>query len=385
MNLEKQYPCVADMEFVARRRIPGFMLDHLTLGLGGGVCVQRNRQSLDDVILMPRYLSEADNPDIRCSLFERKYDAPFGVAPLGASGMVWPKSEYILAAAAKVHNIPYTLSSNTAVDPEHIRPVAGDNSWFQLYTPKSPEILQALLERCQMAGYDTILLSVDAPGWNRREHDIRNGLSGLNFGLKTVWQLVTHPNWALRMLFAGVPQFETYRPYYAEGSSRNPIRSIKGSVRFITEHMGGTITAERFAKIRDLWPGKLLVKGILDPEEAKAYLDLGADGLVVSNHGGRQLDAAPSTVTVLPPIREAVGPDVTILADGGIRSGLDIARMLALGADFVLMGRCFLYAVAALDRKGGDHVMNILKAELRSVMVQLGCPSLKDLPKFLFV
>ena len=385
MNIEKRYPCVADMEATARRRIPGFMLDYLTGGLGGGVCVQKNRQCLNEVMLMPRYLSEAPNPDIRCRLFDREYNAPFGVAPLGLSGLVWPKAEYILAAAAKAHNIPYTLSTFATVDPEHIRPVAGENAWFQLYTPKTPEILQSILKRCQAAGYDTILLTVDVPAKTRREHDIRNGLSvPPTFDLKTVWQMVTHPNWALRMLFAGVPQFETVRPYFAEGSSRNVGRSIKASTLFSQTHMGGHISAERFTHIRDLWPGKLLVKGILDPEEAKTYLELGADGIVVSNHGGRQLDAAPSAVTVLPCIREAVGSEATLIADGGVRSGLDIARMIALGANFVLLGRPFLYAVAALDHKGGDHVMNILKAELRATMGQLGCPTLKDLPNFLF-
>ena len=385
MNPDKQFPSVADMEAVARRRIPGFMLDYLTGGLGGGVCVQRNRQSLDEVVLLPRYLSDSGEPDIHCQLFDRTYDAPFGVAPLGLSGLVWANSEVILAAAAKEHNIPYTLSTFATVDPEHIRPIAAENSWFQLYAPKTPKIVKSILERCLAVGYETVLLTVDVPAKTRREHDIRNGLSvPPNFDVRTVWQMVTHPNWALRMLFAGVPQFETVRPYYAEGSSRNVGRSIKASTLFSQHHMGGHITAERFTYIRKLWPGKLLVKGVLSPEEAQAYLDLGADGLVVSNHGGRQLDAAPSAVTVLPCIRAAVGPNVPLLADGGIRSGLDIARMLALGADFVLLGRPFLYAVAALDKQGGTHVMKILKEELQATMGQLGCPTLQDLPTFLY-
>jgi L-lactate dehydrogenase (cytochrome) len=147
--------------------------------------------------------------------------------------------------------------------------------------------------------------------------------------------------------------------------------------------MGGHISVERFERIRNLWPGKLLVKGVMEPNEAKSYLALGADGLVVSNHGGRQLDAAPATATVLPAIRAAVGPTVPLLVDSGVRTGLDIARMLALGADFVIMGRPFLYALAALDTQGGDHVMKILKAELRCAMGQIGCASLQDLPSFL--
>jgi L-lactate dehydrogenase (cytochrome) len=161
-------------------------------------------------------------------------------------------------------------------------------------------------------------------------------------------------------------------------------KSIKESGKYIEERMGLHITTSLFEEIRVMWPGKLLVKGVLDPKEAKAYLDLGADGLVISNHGGRQLDAAPSAVSLLPRIRAAVGPEATLIADGGIRSGLDIARMLALGADFVLMGRPFLFAVAALDWRGGDHIIKVLEDELQTTMAQLGCPTLKELPKSLF-
>jgi L-lactate dehydrogenase (cytochrome) len=196
--------------------------------------------------------------------------------------------------------------------------------------------------------------------------------------------MVTHPNWALRMLRSGVPEFLNLKPYFATGQGLAHVgKSITASTHFIRERMGGHISVERFERIRNLWPGKLLVKGVMEPNEAKSYLALGADGLVVSNHGGRQLDAAPATATVLPAIRAAVGPSVPLLVDSGVRTGLDIARMLALGADFVIMGRPFLYALAALDTQGGDHVMKILKAELRCAMGQIGCASLQDLPSFL--
>lgn len=384
MNIEKRYPSVAEMEATARRRLPGFMLDYLVGGLGTGANVRRNREDLNDVLLMPHYLSAASNPDIRCRLLGREYDAPFGVAPLGLSGLVWPRSEYILAAAAKAHNVPYTLSTVATASLESIRPVAGANGWFQLYPPNDPAVQKSLLDRCHAAGYETILLTVDVPVATRREHDIRNGLAvPPRFDAKTLFQMVTHPGWALRMLRAGVPQFVNIKPYYAEAESSNTGKSIKASVQFINKVMKGHITAERFRSIRDGWPGKLLVKGVLGVEDATAYLSLGADGLVVSNHGGRQLDAAPSSVAVLPGIRAAVGPNVPLLADSGARSGLDVARLLALGADFVLMGRPFLFAVAALDKQGGEHVMSVLKAELRAAMGQLGCATLTDLPKFL--
>jgi len=385
MNIEKRFPSVAEMEAEARRNLPGFMLDYLVGGLGTGANVQRNRQDMNNVLLMPRYLSPAANPDIRSRLLGREYDAPFGVAPLGLSGLVWPRSEYILAAAAKSHNIPYTLSTVATASLESIRPVAGENAWFQLYPPNDPAVQKSLLDRCHAAGYETILLTVDVPVATRREHDIRNGLAvPPRFDAKTVLQMTTHPGWALRMLRAGVPQFVNIQPYYAEAESRNAGKSIKASVQFINKVMKGHITAERFASIRAGWPGKLLVKGVLGVEDATEYMALGADGLVISNHGGRQLDAAPSVVSVLPAIRAAVGPNVPLLADSGARSGLDIARLLALGADFVLMGRPFLFALAAMDKKGGEHVMSILKAELRAAMGQLGCATLQALPKFLY-
>ena len=245
-------------------------------------------------------------------------------------------------------------------------------------------MLKDILKRCREAGYENLLVTVDVPYATRREHDIRNGLAvPPSFDFKTLWQMTSHPLWALRMLAAGVPEFVNLKPYLTDGQSHNVNKSIRASTKFISGRLGGHVTAERFALIRELWPGKLLAKGVLDPGDAQGYLALGADGLVVSNHGGRQLDAAPSAVAVLPSIRTAVGPNVPLIVDSGVRCGLDIARMLALGADFVLMGRPFLYALAALDRQGGEHVMKILKAELEAAMGQIGCPTLKELPSFL--
>lgn len=350
-------------------------------GIGNGVGVQKNRDALDSVELMPRYLADADQPDLSCHLLGRDYDAPFGVAPVGLAGLIWPRAETLLATAAKAHNIPYVLSTVATASLEDIRGVAGQNTWFQLYTPRESKIRKDLLGRCEQAGYETLMVTVDVPYKTRREHDIRNGLSvPPRFDLSTLCQMVGHPSWALRMLRTGVPKFANLVRYYDQELPYTHAKGIEQSVKFIKERLGLHIGRGIFEEIRADWPGKLLVKGVLSAEDALGYLDLGADGLVVSNHGGRQLDAAPSTASVLPLIRAAVGPDATLIADSGVRSGLDIARMLALGADFVLMGRPFLCAVAALDHRGGDHVMNILKAELQSTMGQLGCATLKELP-----
>ena len=381
MNINKRYPSVADLEARALPRLPKFVREYVANGLGTGTGVRKNRQALNDVELMPRYLAEADKPSMRCRLMGRDYDAPFGVAPVGLSGLVWANTESILAEAARDHRIPYTLSTVSNLTLEETRTITGEMGWFQLYTPKDEEMRNNILARCEQAGYDTLLVTVDVPYQTRREHNIRNGLSvPPQFDLKTVWQMVTHPPWALRMLRAGVPQFVNLTPYQEKFSSRRKSKQIETTARFIADRMGLHITPKVFGQIRQQWNGKLLAKGVLDPQEAADYLELGADGIVISNHGGRQLDAAPGAASVVPMVREAVGPDAPLLVDGGVRSGLDIARMLALGANFVMMGRPFLYAVAALDRLGGDHVMNILKAELQSTMGQLGCRTLDELP-----
>jgi L-lactate dehydrogenase (cytochrome) len=384
MNIEKRFPCVADLKAAALPRLPKFVGDYLAYGVGNGVAVRKNRESLDDVELMPRYLSKVEEPDLRCRLFGREYDAPFGVAPVGLSGLIWPNSEIILATAAKAHNIPYVLSTVSTVSLEEIHNLAGGNGWFQLYTPRDADIRDDLLKRCEQVGYETLVVTVDVPYGTRRDHDIRNGLSvPPRFDLKTVWQILTHPPWALRMLRVGVPRFVNLIPYIEAGNTDRSEGAVIKSGKFIKESMGVHITSKVLGQIRANWPGKLLIKGVLDPDEARTYLNLGADGLIVSNHGGRQLDAAPPAASVLPRVREAVGQDATLIADSGVSSGLDIARMLALGADFVLMGRPFLYAVAALDRRGGDHVMTIIKAELQATMGQLGCSTISELPDFL--
>jgi len=384
MNIEKQFPCVADLEAEALLRLPKFARDYLTGGIGNGVNMNKNREALNGVELLPRYLSDVNHPNIGCRLFGRNYDAPFGVAPVGLSGLIWPRAETLLATAAKTHNIPYVLSTVSTAKLEDIRKVAGESGWFQLYTPRESDIRKDLLRRCEQAGYETLVVTADVPYLTRRDHDIRNGLSvPPQFNLGTLLQMFRHPSWALRMLRAGVPKFVNLAPYYDQSKLRGHAAEIKESVRFIKERFGVHIDRDIFGEIRDHWPGKILVKGVLSPEDAKGYIALGADGIVVSNHGGRQLDAAPSSVAMLPQIRKAVGPDVPLIADSGVRSGLDIARMLALGADFVMMGRPFLFAVAALDHLGGEHVMNIFKAELQCTMGQLGCATVMDLPDFL--
>ncbi len=378
MSLDKRFPSIAMMEQAAAKRMPKFVHDYMVGGIGVEACIQRNRDTLNEILLMPRYLSDAQKPDIRAKLLNYEFDAPFGVAPMGLSGLMWPDLERILASIARSHNLPYVLSTYACVSLERLKPVAGEHGWFQYYPSDTPDIEQDILDRCRETDYQTLVLTVDIPVETRRERDLRNGLSvPPRFDLRTLWQMITRPSWSLQMLAVGVPEFETLKPYYPGKGT------LRDSVEFISTSMKGHITAERFKSIRDRWAGDILVKGVLDVEEAKAYIALGADGIIVSNHGGRQFDAAPSAVTALPKIRAALGPDIPIMADSGIRNGLDIARMLALGADFVFLGRPFVYAVAAAGKKGADHAMYILKEELKGAMAQMGCPTVAELPEFL--
>ena len=384
MNIDKRYPCVADMEAKALRRLPKFVREYLAFGIGTGTGVSKNRLALNQIELMPRYMSEMDMPSSQCCLFGKNYDAPFGVAPIGLAGLIWPKAENHLAKAARAQNIPYTLSTVAMISLEEAREIGGENTWFQLYTPRDPEIRDDIINRCGKAGYETLVVTVDVPFGTRREHDIRNGLSvPPSFNARTLWQMMTHPNWALRMLAAGIPKFVNLAPYYNSDTLRKRRSEMQKSVQFIKNRLGVHITRGILGEIRDKWPGNLLVKGVLDPDEANYYIDAGANGLIVSNHGGRQLDAAPTAVSVLPAIRAKVGPDIPVIADGGVRSGLDIARMIALGADFVLIGRPFMFALSALGGRGAGHIMNILKAELLSNMGLLGSSTLSDLPTHL--
>ncbi len=377
-NLQRRFPCIPDMEAAAARRMPKFVHDYLIGGLGRESNVRRNVASLDTVELMPRYLSEAPSPDMRFSLFGKHFDAPFGVAPLGLAGLLWPGCEVPLAEAAKAHNIPHLLSTFANRAMETIGPIVGDNGWFQFYPPNDPAMEADMIERAKRAGYETLVLTVDIPAPTRRERDIRNGMSVPPIlDLKTIFQIATHPHWARHVLRHGIPEFENLSPYYPKGGS------LKESAAFVGRTMTGHLGEARVRRIRDAWKGRMLVKGVLDVTEAQAYMALGADGLIVSNHGGRQLDAAPTAVSVLPGIRRALGPDVLIAADGGVRSGLDVARYLALGANFVLIGRPFVFASAAMGPAGGDHLMTILKAELSGAMAQLGCRTIADLPSFL--
>ena len=377
-KLDSRFPSVADIEAAALRRLPRLVGDYIRCGMGRGGCVRRNRDVLKSINLLPRYAVDVATVSTRCEFLGRRYAAPFGVAPVGFGGLAWPGAQDALAAAAGVNELPFTLATYGLSSLETIRELGSDYTWFQLYRPNIREIESDLLTRARSAGYDVLIVTVDVPYPTRRDHDLRNGFSlPPRFDLSTVLDIARHPRWAtvyaLNTLHHGLPRFEVIERYVPPGLDTGE------SLVFLSNLTRGHITPEIVQTIRDDWSGSLVIKGVLAPDDALAYRDAGADALVVSNHGGRQLEAAPATATMLPAVRAALGDEYPLLVDGGVRSGLDICRMLALGADFVLLGRPFYYALAAMGLSGAAHVMGLLKTELDCTMGQLGCTEIAAL------
>jgi len=378
MDIERRFACITHMEAAAQRRIPRFAWDYMAGGIGREKVLAENCARLDRVKLRPRYLvGDADAPDTAHSLFGVDYPLPFGVAPLGLSGLIWPAAAEHLARAAKDRGIPFALSGVATSSIEQIGAIGG-HLWYQHYATNDAAINSDLLERAHSAGFKVLMVTVDIPTATRRDRDIRNGLSVPPvLDLRTLGNILARPAWALAMLRQGMPEFLNLKPYL-------PARlSLSELGVHLSELIEGHVSIDKLRWYRQQWPGKLIVKGILDPAEARACVDIGADAIVVSNHGGRQLDATQTAIDALPSIRSAVGDEFPLLADGGIRNGLDIARYLALGADFVLLGRAFLFALGAIGSGGGVHAMSVLQAELRSTLGQLGCSEISRLPEFL--
>lgn len=371
--LDRRFPDAAALEAAALARIPGFVRGYLQGGIGGETCLALNRAALDAVRLVPRYVVEDFAPGLAVTVAGATWAAPFGVAPLGLGGLIWPGAEAAIARAAAAAGIGHVLSTYATTAMERIAPLAGPGGAFQLYPPADPGMEADLIARARAAGYQVLVVTVDIPGPTRRRRDIRSGLVvPPRFGLRMLAEIMACPRWALGMARGGVPEFENLSPYFPAGG-------VSAAAEFLGRMMVGHIGPARLSRIRAAWPGKLIVKGVLGAEDAAEALALGADGVVVSNHGGRQLDAAPSAVDVLPGIRDRLGESALILADGGVRSGLDIARMVALGADAVLVGRPFLHAAAAAGARGPAHLAAVLREELRAVMIQLGVQRLADL------
>jgi L-lactate dehydrogenase (cytochrome) len=372
-TLMQRYPSFEHLEVAARARMPHFAWEFLDSGTGRDEASQHNRDAFSEVRLTPRFMRGSFEPDIKTRLFDVDYDAPFGVAPVGMNGVSWPGTDLYLAQAASQHRVPYSMSTAANETPETLGPAAGGMGWFQLYPPRNSNIRSDLLARVKAAGFTTLLVTVDVPVISRRERQMRAGIGGgIRITPSMVWQAMLHPQWSLATLVKGKPRLPTLEQY-------QPPDDMQAFLSFIGQELNGTFDWDYMDNLRKEWDGALVIKGVLDPTEAARCVEHGADGILVSNHGGRQMDGAPASIEALPAVAEAVAGKASVLLDSGVRGGLDIARSLALGADFVLLGRAFMYGVAALGEAGASHTMALLKEDLRNNLSNLGCANIAEL------
>ncbi|MFB9148213.1 alpha-hydroxy acid oxidase [Roseovarius ramblicola] len=377
MSLHARYPALADLRARARTRIPRFVWEYLDSGTGAEATKARNRLMLDRVMLSPSILHGEITPDLGTTLFGQDHALPVGIAPVGMSGLIWPDAERMLARAATATGIPYTLSTVAATRPEDVGPHLAGRGWFQIYPPRDPDIRADMLKRARAAGFSVLVMTVDVPVGSRRERQVRSGLTTPpRLTPRLMAQVARCPAWASGMARLGMPRMRMIDDYAGQ---------TKGLPS--NKHAGYLLRTspdwEYLRWLREAWDGPLVVKGVLRADDARRIEAEGADAVWVSNHAGRQFDAAPATIEALPEVRAAT--TLPVILDGGVEGGLDILRAIALGADFVMMGRAWHYALGALGDRGPAHLADILAEDLRANMGQLGTRHVPDVRSRLIV
>lgn len=340
--------------------------------------LRRNRHDIEAIQLRSQFLKPFNGSDLGVELFGHRYDAPFGIAPIGLQGLMWPNSAEILAKAAADKNIPYVLSTVSSSSLERIAEVSQGKAWYQLYNPTDANIRTDLLKRIKAAQYPVLVVTVDVPTFGYRPRDIRNGLAmPPKMTLTNVLQMLSCPQWLLATIRAGKPEMATLKPYMDKNIASDEL------AEFMNKTVMGRVDMAGLKPIRDSWQGPLVIKGVINELDVQSAIELGADAVVVSNHGARQLDAGESPVAPLQRISQKYGDQIKVFMDSGLRSGSNIAGALACGADFTFLGRTFVYGVGALGDQGGIHTINCLSQQLRQIMNQLGCDNVASLADFL--
>jgi (S)-mandelate dehydrogenase len=376
LALRRQYPTAFDLRDRARRRLPNFAFEYADGGAGADTGIARNWAALDAVEMVPRYGRVIAPPPADTTLFGRAYAAPIGIAPIGGPGTAFPGAEIYLAKAAQAANVPYTLGLLSGIDIERAAEIAPDVLWLQLYrfSKNDHKIGLDLVRRAEEAQVNVLVLTIDTPTRTTRPREVKSGIMN-PFKLTTRLKLdaLRSPHWMRSLLRNGIPKFTSLAPYMEPGVS------IAEAAAFIRRESGGAFTWDEIARYRDKWRKPLVLKGVMHPEDAARAVELGIDGLFVTNHGGRQIDALPAPIDVLPAIAAAVGDKAELIYDSGVRSGVDAARAVALGADAAFVGKAFLWSLGALGEKGPAHLIDVLIDDVSATLGQLGCRNVDEL------
>jgi len=360
VKASKRIHCLEDAESMARRRLPKLIYDFISGGAGSEIAATGNCQSFESIKLQPRVLRNVSVRTLSTEFLGKTYQYPFGLAPMGMCNLAHPKSDKIMASSARRVDIPVCLSTAASTSIEDMATMAGDNAWFQLYVSGDPEDAFTLVDRARDVGYDTLVFTVDAPELARRVRDAKNGFQvPFRIGPRQAWDFALHPQWVFSMLRHGVPKLANFQ-------------SLSGKSKFDRNQSRAAADWDFLARLRDYWPGNLIVKGVTSTTDAIHIKSAGVDAIYVSNHGGRQLDSVPAAIDILPAIREAVGPDYPLCFDSGIRSGEAIVKAIARGANFVMLGRPVLFALAAEGERGFASMLDIFAQDISMTLAQIG-------------
>ena len=365
-----------DVRAMAKRKLPRIAFDFIDGGSDDEHCLRRNREAFQQYRLLPRYLVDVTKRDQSTTLLGQRYASPFGISPTGLAGLFRPDADRLLAQAAAAANIPFLLSSAANGQLEDIARVAPEHVWFQMYCTSDETINADLVRRARAANVRVLVVSVDVPVNSNRERNRRNGFSRpFRMTPGVVLEAMAHPAWVIRYLrTGGIPMMRNWQPYAKEGASASEVADMYGTLT-----PAPMVNWGHMQRIREAWPGPMVLKGLLHPDDARQARALGVDALVVSNHGGRQLDMSPSPLEMLPAIRAAVGDDMELILDSGVRRGSDIVIARCLGAKFAVFGRPTLFGAAVAGQEGIAHTLQIVRKEIDMVMAQIGCASFDSL------
>ena len=355
---------------LSKKRLPKLVFDFIDGASGDDKLAEINSTALDQIRLEPKVFRNVENRNLSKKIFDFHFDYPFGFAPMGMTNLSWPEADKMIAKESAYNNIPTCVSMASSTTLEDMFTFSEGHSWMQIYIFQSEEFIMELLKRAESIGYKVLILTVDVPILSRRARDDRNGFGyPFKIGPKQFLDFALHPQWSLTTLFKGAPQPMNY------------VTSKSGDQVFRRKESRGATDWNTLKRVRDAWKGKLIIKGVMNSEDALKIKEAGADAIQVSNHGGRQLDSATASINALPLIRKALGDDFPILFDSGIRSGSDILRALALGADFVMFGRPLMYAIGADGAKGLRRIINLIKEELSTNLGLVGLTDINEVDK----